>query len=222
MRPLIAVFAHPDDEAFGPAGTLALMAKERDVYLVCVTNGDAGDNNSDKTEAIDKIRREELHASAKALGIKEVIFLGFHDGTLSNSIYHEVAAKLKEVIERLQPEIIMTLEPRGISGHIDHVTVSMVTSYVFEHVDFINELWYFCLTQEERRVNAEKLGDYFIYLPPGYKKEDISKTIDVSPVWEQKVEAAVKHESQKPDVQAHLESYKMLPHEENFIILKKS
>ncbi len=40
---LLAVFAHPDDEAFGTGGTLAKYAAEGcDVYLVTATSGEAG------------------------------------------------------------------------------------------------------------------------------------------------------------------------------------
>jgi LmbE family N-acetylglucosaminyl deacetylase len=86
MKPVVGIFAHPDDEAFGPSGTLAKFAKEgRDVYIICVTKGDAGDNYSDKTNNLTDIREEELKASAKELGVKEVIFLDFKDSLLSKS-----------------------------------------------------------------------------------------------------------------------------------------
>ena len=40
---LMAVFAHPDDEAFGTGGTLAKYAAQGcDVYLVTATRGEAG------------------------------------------------------------------------------------------------------------------------------------------------------------------------------------
>ena len=41
---LLAVFAHPDDEAFGTGGTLARYAAEGcNVYLVTATRGEAGE-----------------------------------------------------------------------------------------------------------------------------------------------------------------------------------
>src|SRR5215469_5790453 len=102
MKPVVGIFAHPDDEAFGPSGTLAKFAKEgRDVYIICVTRGDAGENHSDDTHALKDIREDELEASAKDLGVKDVIFFDFKDGTLSNNVYHEVAQKLKEKLEQL-------------------------------------------------------------------------------------------------------------------------
>ena len=42
MKPLVCIFAHPDDEAFGPGGTIAKFAKKRPVYLICATKGESG------------------------------------------------------------------------------------------------------------------------------------------------------------------------------------
>lgn len=222
MKPIVGVFAHPDDEAFGPSGTLAQFAKEgRDVYIICVTRGDAGENYSGKNTDLINIREQELEASAKVLGVKEVFFLDFRDGTLSNNLYHAVANKLKEQLEELKPELIITLEPRGISGHLDHIAVSFITTYVFKKLPFVKELWYYCITEEAQKVSTKHLGDYFVYFPLGYKKEDISKTIDISSVWDQKASAMKQHESQKPDVEANLKTLEELPKEENFIILTK-
>lgn len=222
MRSVVGIFAHPDDEAFGPSGTMAQFAKEgRDVYIICVTRGDAGENHSEKDHDIKSIREEELEASAKELGIKDVVFLNFKDGTLSNNLYHEVADAIREQLEELQPEIIMTLEPRGISGHLDHIAVSFITTYVFYRVSFVRELWYFVITEEAQKISIRHLGDYFVYFPPGYKQRDITKTVNISSTWKQKKVAMQHHESQKPDVEANLKTLEELPKEENFIILTK-
>ena len=222
MKPVVGIFAHPDDEAFGPRGTISTFAKEgRDVYIMCVTHGDAGENHSDKAHNLIDIREEELRASARELGIKDVIFLDFRDGTLSNNLYHEVADKIQEQLEKIEPEIVITLEHHGISGHLDHIAVSLITTFVFKKMQSIKELWYFSLTEEGREKVGKYLGDYFIYFPPGHNKSEITKTIDVSSVWEQKIAAMKQHDSQKPDVEAHLKAFAELPKEENFIILTK-
>jgi len=220
MKPVVGIFAHPDDEAFGPGGTLAKFAKEgRDVSIICVTKGEAGDNNSDKTHDLKDIREEELLKSAKELGIKQVFFLDFQDGTLSNNLYHQVADQLQELLKTIKPEIVITLEPHGVSGHLDHIAVSFITTFVFKRLSFIKELWYFCITEEAQKVSIKHLGDYFVYFPTGYKKESITKTVDISLGWDQKKAAMKQHESQKPDVEANLGTYEALPKEENFIIL---
>jgi N-acetylglucosamine malate deacetylase 2 len=217
MSPVVAIFAHPDDEAFGPSGTLAQLAKKQDVYIICVTDGSAGINSSSKTQALADIRKEELLASAALLGIKKVFSLDYKDGSLSNKLYHEIAEKIQKILEDLQPERLITYDPRGISGHLDHIAVSFITTYVFEKQKTISELWYFCITEKRR----ELVKDYYIYFPPGYKKEEIDAVIDVSDVWDLKLQAMQKHESQRHDLEKNLKAYGRLPKEENFLIHKK-
>ena len=217
MKPVVGIFAHPDDEAFGPGGTLAMLAKEREVYLICVTNGEAGMNSSQKTHKLADIRREELLKSAKILGVKEVFFLGYKDGTLCNNLYHEVAEKIKDVLEEIKPEIIITHDMRGGSGHLDHIATAMISSFVFQKIDIVREIWYHVTT-----LNARKsFHNYFVFVPPGYKKSEISKVINIEAVWEQKLEAMHQHESQKHDIDKLLARFKNLPREDNFVIVKK-
>src|SRR3989338_3179000 len=127
--------------------------------------------------------KKELRCSAQILGVKEVYFLGFADGTLSNSLYHRLAAKIEQKLKLLKPQTVLTFEPRGISGHIDHITVSLATTYVFYKLPFVQKLLYFCISEEERKL----IKDYFIYFPPGYKKSQINQIVDVSDVWDTKV-----------------------------------
>ena len=43
MKRLLVVTAHPDDEAFGPAGTIAKYADMGvKIHLLCATRGEAG------------------------------------------------------------------------------------------------------------------------------------------------------------------------------------
>jgi LmbE family N-acetylglucosaminyl deacetylase len=221
MKPVVAIFAHPDDEAFGPAGTLALFSKERPVYLICVTNGDAGINSHlDKTRTLAEIRRGELEASAKILGITKVFFLEYKDGTLSNNLYADIAEKMQNILDELQPEILLTYDTQGITGHLDHIAVSMITSYVFQHSHHIKELWYYCVDSEEQKLFREQYPDYFVYLPEGYSKKELQWK-DIADVWEQRIEVMHQHESQIHDIKRVLAVKQQLPKEEGFIIRKK-
>lgn len=214
---VVCVFAHPDDEAFGPSGTIHKFSEKYDVYILCATKGQAGqDSRSETSVKLTTKRAQELKKSAAILGVKKVYFLGFRDGTLSNNLYHKLAEKISIHIKKLKPEIVLTFEPHGISGHIDHVTVSMVTTFVVQKLDFVKELWYHCLTEERAKLRK----NYFIYFPPGYKRSQIDKIVDVSDVWTTKVEAMFAHESQKHDAESILNSFKNTPREEYFLITK--
>lgn len=212
---IVAIFAHPDDEAFGPSGTIAKLAEKNEIYLLCATKGEAGKGNQKK---LGETRWQELLESAKILGIRKVFFLGFLDGTLSNSLYHKLAQKIEEKIIEFKPSVIITFEPRGVSGHIDHITVSMVSSYIFEKMPFIKKIMYYCLDEKSQ----QKVGkNYFIYFPQGYKKKDIDKIVNVSDVWDTKIKAMMAHKSQHVDAQRILKKKKGLPREEYFLIRTK-
>lgn len=214
MANILCVFAHPDDEAFGPSGTIAKWAQKNAVYLICATNGDAAFGKGDGSLA--KTRREELLKSAKILGVKDVFFFDFGDGDLSNNLYHKLADKIRKKVKELNPEIIMTMDQRGISGHIDHIVVSMVTTFVFQKEKTIKELWYHVVLKEV----SDHMQDYFIYFPEGYKKSEIDETIDVSEFKDKKVAAIKVHESQKKDGEMILSMINSMPQEEYFIVKK--
>lgn len=211
-KPIVAVFAHPDDESLGPGGTLAKFSQTNDVYILCAT---CGETNGDQN--LGKIRSKELENSAQILGIKSVTFLNFLDGTLSNNLYHKLAEKIERKLKILKPQTLITFEPRGVSGHIDHIVVSLVTTYVFYKLSFIKELLYYCLSEEIRKA----IPDYFIYFPPGYKKSEIDRVVNVEDVWDKRVRAMLVHKSQMRDVKETIEIQKEFPKEEYFLVLNK-
>ena len=219
-KTIVCVFAHPDDESFGPAGTIYRLAQQNNVYIICVTNGDAGDNRSkDKTRPLGEIRQDELEASSRLLGVKKVFFLNFADGSLSNLLYHKIAEGIEKISQKLKPSIFLTWEFRGVSGHIDHIAISFITTYVSKKLPFVKQVYYYCLDKEHRKP----IKKYFIYFPPGYKDSQIDWKHDVSDIWHHKVAAMKLHRSQTKDVRRILNRYKnnKLSKVENFIILHK-
>lgn len=212
-----AIFAHPDDESFGPGGTIALLSKTYDVYLICATKGEAGEDHSEGTDALPIKREKELRAAAKILGIQNVFFLGFIDGELKNNNYHAVAQKIEELANAYKPELFLTYENRGISGHLDHVAISLISSHVFHKLEFVKEIHYFCLDEAQRGIGQT----YFVYFPPGYTNKEISKRVDISSVLQQKIAAIKEHRSQIKDVEVMLQRHKEKRIEECFIIVKK-
>jgi len=189
------ILAHPDDESFGPGGTVALLSKTHDVYLLCATKGEAGENTSSKKGNIFDIREKELKNSAAILGIKDVYFLGFEDGELRNNIYHNVADKLQPYVDKLKPSLFLTTEHHGISGHLDHIAISFISTFVYRRSPSVKEIWYSCID----RLQSVETREYFVYFPPGYKTEHIDKTVDISSVWNKKIAAIKAHESQQKD-----------------------
>lgn len=144
---LLAVFAHPDDEAFGTGGTLAHYAAQGiRVVLVCTTRGEVGEIAAPglaTSETLGQVREDELRCAAQALGVAEVIFLGYRDSGMAgtpdnddprayaNASDEEVTARLVGIIRRLRPQVVVTFEPNGGYGHPDHIAAHRHTVAAF-------------------------------------------------------------------------------------------
>lgn len=217
-KTIVAVFAHPDDETFGPGGTLHKLSKNNTIYTICATDGSAGENHSnDHTHPISDIRHEELKNASRILGVKDVYFLGFKDGTLCNSQYHAIADAVQKKLEELKPEIVITFEQKGVSGHIDHIAMSMITTFVVRKLPFVEEIMYYGNVKER----AASRKDYFIYYPEGYNREEFDLIIDISDVWDIKVTAMREHHSQIKDMENILKNAENFPKEECFFVVRK-
>ena len=140
---LLAVLAHPDDEAFGIGGTLAYYARrDVDVYLVCATRGEAGDVAPDCLEGFETVaerRIYELRCAAGILKLAGVYFLDYRDSGMSGSEdnHHpnalcsapveQVAEEVAEYIRELKPQVVLTFDPIGGYMHPDHIAVHKAT-----------------------------------------------------------------------------------------------
>ena len=192
-KTVLCVIAHPDDEAFGPSGTLAKLTVNHDVHIVCVTDGESDARFHSQGGKLAIIRDEELRASAKVIGAKEVHFLHFKDGSLCNNLYHEVANKLQELCEAIKPSLLITTELRGVSGHLDHVAVAMITSYVYRQNRLIDAIWYNCASKSSSNL----MKNYFVFFPEGFEKNDVDLIVNVRSVFRKKIAAAMCHKTQK-------------------------
>jgi LmbE family N-acetylglucosaminyl deacetylase len=210
---ILAVFAHPDDESFGPGGTLANWTKEYEVNVICVTDG----NDPAVNGKLAEVRSTELREAAAILGINKVYELGYPDGKLCNALYHDLAAKIQEITELLKPSRLVTFEPRGVSGHIDHAAVALISSYVYERADYIREIWYYC----ESKDFTDKVDDYFIYFPRGFDRQEVDRVISVESIWQTKVKAMKAHAAQMKDVENILALKEPLKKEEYFFVTTK-
>jgi LmbE family N-acetylglucosaminyl deacetylase len=211
---IVCIFAHPDDEAFGPSGTIAKWAMDNNVYLVCVTDG--SDSLSGTTNLKD-LRKKELLRSGEILGIKKIYFLQYRDGELNNNIYHKVVSDIEKVLDKIKPSRLLTFELHGVSGHIDHVFTSMVASFLYLKKDYIKKIFYFA----EKREFTDLQKDYFIYFPDGYKKDEIDHVENIEKVWDKKVRSIKAHGTQKKDGDWILSILRNKAKDEWFIVREK-
>ena len=136
MRSVLALFAHPDDETFGPGATLAkLAAGGCRVNLVCATRGESG--TIDRSAHIGRrglgaLRIEELNGACSALGIEKPRILNLPDSGLHRLEPETLQLPFTAAIREFRPEIIITFHSDGISGHRDHRTVTRRAREAFD------------------------------------------------------------------------------------------
>jgi LmbE family N-acetylglucosaminyl deacetylase len=130
MRTILCIAAHPDDNEFTIAGSVAGWAREgRDVVFCLVTTGGAGTNeHTPSGDGLVPIRERESREAAKILGVKELVFLGYQDGVVEPTL--ALRRDLTRVIRRHRPDVVVASDPtirwygNEYLNHPDHRAVA--------------------------------------------------------------------------------------------------
>jgi LmbE family N-acetylglucosaminyl deacetylase len=190
---LLAIFAHPDDEAFRPGGTLALLSRQGvRVEVLTFTHGEAGscgDPPLCTPEELPAVREQELRSACAALGIQSPRLLDYADGYLQECDQETMIAHILSVLNEIEPQVLLSFGPDGLSGHPDHIAVGQWTAEAFRRADEIAALY----TVAVPRSLAQKLDMRQVHSVPD---EAIALTVDVSSVWETKLSAMRCHATQ--------------------------
>lgn len=228
-RVTVGIFAHPDDESFGPSGTLMKQIDEgADVHLLLITDGEAGANPSNSPD-LGKQRLDEWSRATQLIGATSTAALHFPDGELSHSMHIAIGAALHaemhRIIESYAEPIelsIMTFELLGLTGHLDHVAAAYLATHQFyslknnlPHNVSSGELWYYCLSTDQA-PNTE-WTDY--YMPIGRGGDVINRTLDISAYLERKLAIMDVHASQIADATAQKQLGTELLSREHFTVV---
>jgi N-acetyl-1-D-myo-inositol-2-amino-2-deoxy-alpha-D-glucopyranoside deacetylase len=139
MQPLLAVFAHPDDETFSAAGAMAAAAERGvPVTVISATRGEAGESaipGLDDPDRLGVVRERELREAMGQIGVSDVRLLDYRDSGMAGSPSAEdprafirapaeiVAAELASQVRSARPQAILTFGPEGLYGHPDHLHI---------------------------------------------------------------------------------------------------
>jgi LmbE family N-acetylglucosaminyl deacetylase len=208
---LFAIFAHPDDEAFGPSGTLLLESRAgTDLHLITLTAGENG-MNPDNHDDLKSVRLDEWRAAGALLGATDMHYLGYVDGQLSNEDFLNIANDTEEVITSVvsrydQPVVIelITNDLNGITGHIDHIVAARVACYVFYKLQRdglpVQRIRLTCIPHSHMpEANID-----FVYMEPGRTKDEIDEIIDARSVLDDVYAIMRCHNTQRADGEAHI------------------
>ena len=147
-RRMLVVTPHPDDAEGGCGATMAKWIKEAgtEVVVLMCTNGDKGTSDREMLPAdLAAIREQEQRNASALLGVKDVVFLAYPDGTLENNM--EFRGKVVREIRRHRPDIVFCIDPyRSVSHtHRDHrmsgqVALDAAGSYAWSYLQFPEQI----------------------------------------------------------------------------------
>jgi LmbE family N-acetylglucosaminyl deacetylase len=194
---VMSIHAHPDDQEFTVAGTLAKWARAgSEIISVCITSGDSGSNESTdlsmtKQELV-KIREEEQRNAGQVLGLKETVFLRYADGMLTPTL--ELRRDLTRLIRKYKPDTVVCGDPtarfygNSYMNHPDHrVAADVALDAVFPAAG--TRLIFMELLEEG--LGPHEVKRVFIH---GSEKSDAF--IDIADTIEIKIAALKEHKSQ--------------------------
>lgn len=111
---ILVIAAHPDDIEFGAAGSVARWTDEGAQVTYCIVTDGAAGSNDHQVKGADLVqrRREEQIAAAAIVGVQDVCFLGYPDGTLQPTL--ELRRDLTRLIRQILPERVLIFDPTVI------------------------------------------------------------------------------------------------------------
>jgi LmbE family N-acetylglucosaminyl deacetylase len=120
---VVVIAAHHDDIEFGTAGSVACWVEQgAEVTYVIVTDGGSGSNEPGIIRSeLAETRIKEQVAAAEAVGVKDVRFLGYLDGTLQPTL--ELRRDLTRIIREVKPDRVVCQDPTTVfvrDGYINH------------------------------------------------------------------------------------------------------
>ncbi len=200
---LLAITAHPDDEARIIGGTLAKYAAETvRTSVLCATRGERGSRGDPplcSPEELPALRERELREACKILGVQNLRLLQYRDGELPKAEPDKIIGAILQAFEDWKPQIVITFGPEGRTSHPDHIAIHGFATEAFRRAKgpaAPAKLYYMAFPQSIREVISPRF--------PGQPDESITLTLDVSPWLEIKRRAIAAHRTQVRPPFAHL------------------
>jgi LmbE family N-acetylglucosaminyl deacetylase len=132
---ILVVYAHPDDESFGPAAALAAYARRgAEIWGIFASRGERGESwlsPAPSPEELGRLREQDLREATAVLGFAGIEILGYPDGEVDTVPFRELERRVRAALRRYRAEVVITFGPFGITGHPDHRAVHQAVVAAF-------------------------------------------------------------------------------------------
>jgi LmbE family N-acetylglucosaminyl deacetylase len=195
-HPLRVLFiaAHPDDIEFGGAGSAARWADEGAAVTYCiVTDGSAGSNAPDADlQALVAARQAEQREAAALVGVQDVRFLGYQDGTLQPTL--ELRRDLTRLIRQIRPDRVVIMDPTVVLvedfyiNHPDHRAAGEAALYAVFPSAGTRPIFPELLAEG---LEPHEVAELWVMM-----SREANRVVDISAQFERKMAALLAHRSQ--------------------------
>ena len=132
---ILYIFPHPDDESFGPAPAISAQRRAgHEVHLLTLTRGGATKQRHRlgySIEEMGEVRFREMQGVARVLDLTSMVVLDYPDSGLKELDPRQLEIVVREHIDEVAPDVLVTYAVHGISGFPDHLVTHAVVKRVF-------------------------------------------------------------------------------------------
>ncbi len=195
---VLGFFAHPDDETMLCGGTLAILANQgAKVHILVATRGEGGEMGSPPQttrEQLGQVRESELRCATQALGAASLTLMDYIDPVIGpeDTLYpytEDIAGLSAEVSEAIRYWKIDVLLSHGINGEYGHPAHKLTHQAAWQAVRELE-------AEAPLFYTAQAIFAGHPYPRMANIDAPAQLVIDVTPVLQQKTEAALCHRTQ--------------------------
>jgi LmbE family N-acetylglucosaminyl deacetylase len=210
---IFGIFAHPDDEAFGPCGTFLTESRAgSELHFITLTSGDSG-VNLDNHEDLGAVRLKEWQKSGRLMGASTMTYFGYRDGKLDNTSMTEIANRLVEHVSdtlKTAPDDaeveFIAFDLNGLTGHIDHIVASRAACLAFytlkKQDSRLARVRLYCLSEDQQpTANTD-----WIYMEQGQPAARIDDVVDARALHDEIIEVMRAHHTQRQDCETTIKN----------------
>lgn len=132
---ILYIFPHPDDESFGPAPAMAAQRRQgHEVYLFTLTKGEATKQRfrlGVSKKEMGEIRYQEMQCVERVLDLSGMTVFDLPDSGLKGMDPEDIEEVIRNQIEKIKPDIVVTYAVHGISGFEDHLVCHAVVKRAY-------------------------------------------------------------------------------------------
>src|SRR6478672_1707298 len=182
-KTLLAIFPHPDDESAIAEVLISYRQMGYKVQVVIATDGKDGTRVTKipAGDSLGALRKDETRCACKMMGIEPPIFLGVErlDTKIGVGKYFAAHEKslglLKNLIDSLKPNFIITFGPDGDTHHSEHIVMGATVTELLLMENWVDKYPLYYLAWSEEQGKLFELG----YVHKNFRNVEISYSQEV-------------------------------------------